>query len=275
MTKPSDSFRTPPSLFKGLDSVFNFFWDATCDKDNCLVEAQKAIWVCPYDYLNLDTVELHKKIQLNFVSNRCIGAMGDSLYMNPPYSNPLPFIRKAWEDAKHFRVVMLLKADMSTKWFNYALKENNNWIMHINQGDMGIGEAAQELLDHMDGCCACSPKDKTCKGCDDKDPRQHQIGVLHLRNRVKFYVSEEVMLEDAKWERPLQDFNGIKSSLKYNNQYSYKPVHYGVGCPMEAYETEDQLIETKNYKRVEDGIVSRSGANFPSIILIFDRRENK
>jgi phage N-6-adenine-methyltransferase len=42
----------------------------------------------------------------------------DKTYVNPPYSNPLPFVEKAIEESKKGkRIVMLLKVDSSTKWF--------------------------------------------------------------------------------------------------------------------------------------------------------------
>ncbi len=42
----------------------------------------------------------------------------DRTYVNPPYSNPMPWVEKAIETAKlGNRVVMLLNVDTSTKWF--------------------------------------------------------------------------------------------------------------------------------------------------------------
>jgi len=44
-------------------------------------------------------------------------------YVNPPYSNPAPWVEKAIFENKNGRtVVMLLKLDTTTKWFR-ALKE--------------------------------------------------------------------------------------------------------------------------------------------------------
>src|SRR3972149_465741 len=43
---------------------------------------------------------------------------GDPTYCNPPYSNPLPWVRKAIEEArKGKRIVMLLRHDSSTEWW--------------------------------------------------------------------------------------------------------------------------------------------------------------
>jgi len=42
----------------------------------------------------------------------------DKTYVNPPYSNPLPWVEKAIEESKKGkRIVMLLKVDTSTRWY--------------------------------------------------------------------------------------------------------------------------------------------------------------
>src|SRR5690348_2720537 len=79
------------------------------------------------------------------------------------------------------------------------------------------------------------------------------IGLLHIRNRVKFYVSEEVFIPD-----------GIKNEGNVATLGAWKGNH---NHPI--------LQETKNYRRVEDGIISKSGANFSSMVMIFDRRGSK
>lgn len=43
---------------------------------------------------------------------------GDPTYCNPPYSNPLPWVRKAISEARAGkRVLMLLNHDSSTEWW--------------------------------------------------------------------------------------------------------------------------------------------------------------
>ncbi len=48
---------------------------------------------------------------------------GNSTFMNPPYSTPLPWCRKAVEEMKKGKLIVgLLRGDTSTKWFhNYVL----------------------------------------------------------------------------------------------------------------------------------------------------------
>ena len=42
----------------------------------------------------------------------------DKTYVNPPYSNPLPWIEKAIEENKKGKTIaLLLKVDTSTKWY--------------------------------------------------------------------------------------------------------------------------------------------------------------
>jgi hypothetical protein len=43
---------------------------------------------------------------------------GDKTFVNPPYSNPLPWVRKGIKEAaKGKKIVFLLKHDSSTRWY--------------------------------------------------------------------------------------------------------------------------------------------------------------
>lgn len=199
MSNLSDCWCTPAPLFKELDGVCNFFWDACCDRNNCLVESQKDLLVdddWEYDYLKADMIEYMRRLYCHET------ILDKSIFMNPPYSRPSKdnpginaFIKKAWEDSKHFRVVMLVKADMSTDWFNYPLERPGDpiYAIHINQRK---DESIQSVYGRLE---------KQTQKVD-----YSHIGVIHLRKRIKFYVS--------------------------------------------------------------DGIVSKASANFPSMVVVFDRR---
>lgn len=53
-------------------------------------------------------------------------------YVNPPYSNPFPWVEKAIEENKKGKTIaMLLKVDTSTKWFA-RLNEANAHIFWLN-----------------------------------------------------------------------------------------------------------------------------------------------
>jgi len=53
-------------------------------------------------------------------------------FVNPPYSNPLPWIKKAIQESiKGKTVVMLLRMDTSTKWFK-ELQEAGAVFLWVN-----------------------------------------------------------------------------------------------------------------------------------------------
>ena len=56
----------------------------------------------------------------------------DKTYVNPPYSNPLPWVKKAIEESKKGKIIaMLLKVDTSTKWFREII-ESKAHILWLN-----------------------------------------------------------------------------------------------------------------------------------------------
>jgi site-specific DNA-methyltransferase (adenine-specific) len=57
---------------------------------------------------------------------------GGRTFVNPPYSDPLPWVKKAIEESKKGKtIVLLLKMDTSTKWFT-ALQEAGAHFLWIN-----------------------------------------------------------------------------------------------------------------------------------------------
>lgn len=53
----------------------------------------------------------------------------DKTYVNPPYSNLLPWVKKAIEESKKGKtIVMLLNVDTSTKWFRLLQEANAHFI---------------------------------------------------------------------------------------------------------------------------------------------------
>ena len=57
---------------------------------------------------------------------------GDRTFVNPPYSNPLPWVKKAIvENKKGNMIVMLLKMDTSTSWFK-ELQQAGAHFLWIN-----------------------------------------------------------------------------------------------------------------------------------------------
>lgn len=89
-----------------------------------------------------------------------------SCFINPPYSNPKPFIKKAWEDSKYCKIVCLVKCDPSAKW----------WATFWD----------------YDYCVACesSPciRDSLACECDSNHMRGPKPGceVIFFPNRIRF-----------------------------------------------------------------------------------------
>ncbi len=53
----------------------------------------------------------------------------DKTFVNPPYSNPLPWVEKAIEESKKGKtIVMLLNVDTSTKWFAKLNEANAHFL---------------------------------------------------------------------------------------------------------------------------------------------------
>lgn len=94
--KVNDNWATPRSLYDELDKEFHFDFDP-----------------CP----------------INAATLRSSDGLGDwagtNIFVNPPYSDCVPWIRKAIEEqSKGKTVVMLLKSDTSTYWFHYFVLPN-------------------------------------------------------------------------------------------------------------------------------------------------------
>ncbi len=96
--KPSDRYETPPEIFDYYNQIFRFNLD---------VCAQKETAKCKH-YFTFEDNALTAE-----------WGRGSVCWMNPPYSDPKPWIEKAFWEAKHSSVttVALLPADTSTRWF--------------------------------------------------------------------------------------------------------------------------------------------------------------
>ena len=100
----SDNYATPEALYKSLDDEFHFNDDP-----------------CPF-------LNANSKLFLEGLSRE----WNTSVFLNPPYSKPLPWIEKAIsENKKNKTIVMLLRMDTSTKWFK-LLQEANAKFLWIN-----------------------------------------------------------------------------------------------------------------------------------------------
>lgn len=110
----NDEWETPQWLFDKLDDYFCFDLDACASKDNHKCEDY---YTKENSILDVNPFELEL---LDIGTPRVI-------WMNPPYSNPKPFVDWAIEARKAgHQVVLLLKCDPSTKVFTklyFAVEE--------------------------------------------------------------------------------------------------------------------------------------------------------
>lgn len=81
----NDHYATPRDIYRILDGEFHF------DDDPCPLNGEGGL----------------------------VRSWGKSVFMNPPYSNPTPWVKKAYEESlKGSVVVGLLRGDTSTRWFH-------------------------------------------------------------------------------------------------------------------------------------------------------------
>ena len=101
-----DLWRTPPALFTSLDAEFCFQLDAAAAPHNALcrkfITAEQNTLETPWsDYLSIPGY----------------------VWLNPPYSNITPFVKKAAaESDNQIGTVMLVPADTSVGWFKEAIQ---------------------------------------------------------------------------------------------------------------------------------------------------------
>jgi len=129
MTKKTDLWRTPPQI---IEYVKNRFGEI--QRDLC---ASSDDAVCSFYY----------DVEDDFLKQRVKSfEMGSTGFLNPPYSNPLPFVKKAIEFGRGgMRVIMLLNMDTSTKWFE-LIASNASLIMPIIGGRLAFLSANGEAM---------------------------------------------------------------------------------------------------------------------------------
>ena len=83
-----DNWATPKELYNVLDAEFHFTDDP-----------------CPLDP--------------NISVDGLMREWGTVCFMNPPYSKPEPWVRRAYQESKRGKIVVaLLRGDTSTRWFH-------------------------------------------------------------------------------------------------------------------------------------------------------------
>ena len=67
----------------------------------------------------------------------------DPTFVNPPYSNPKPWVQKAIRESSYgIRVVMLLKHDSSTEWYRLLHEARAHFLMINGRLKHGTGKSA-------------------------------------------------------------------------------------------------------------------------------------
>ena len=107
----NDLWRTPPEVIDYIQNRFGIIEIDLCSSDENTV--------CPF---NINEEE-------NFLDDCWLGEKminkGDLAFCNPPYSNPLPFVKQCVKWAKHgYAVSGILNFDPSTKWFCELINAN-------------------------------------------------------------------------------------------------------------------------------------------------------
>lgn len=136
----NDLWRTPPEVFETLNKEFVFLADTACTYENKLC---KIGFTEKYDSLDEPWLQRLRRSDPYISGNAYV-------WCNPPYSDPMPWVKKALESQKDgLGVVMLLNQDTSVGWFKEALKGVSE-IRYITGYLKENGKAASGRLDFLD-----------------------------------------------------------------------------------------------------------------------------
>ncbi|KGQ29999.1 adenine methyltransferase [Gallibacterium genomosp. 2] len=119
-----DTYRTPKYIINYIRIRYGY-WNAWIDgcatSQNAVFDSYIGKFGVAEDFLAFDPLE----IVCDFADHTL------SFFVNPPYSNPLPFVKRAAElKAQGFLVVMLLPADKSTAWYK-VIEEKATEVIDI------------------------------------------------------------------------------------------------------------------------------------------------
>lgn len=247
--KISDTWQTPKALFTDLNNEFNFDIDLCAHKDNA-----KCNIYCT-DYLANKYNQLSEPFSesgsLVFNSEEDATKYGLQAYyrknvtcfMNPPYSNPKPFIQKAWDDSKHCKIVCLVKCDPSTKWWATFWLYNVKQYVYMDSS----GEIYKSFVETDDMYITSHNYNGPKPGCT----------VRFFSTRIKFEPPNKLNLKVVgnKYKIKCDDFNSIGSS---KNSFLDRSPCTGQNC--------------LRCKGAGFRWANLAGASFPCAIVIMDRR---
>lgn len=259
----SSEWRTPDDLFNILDKGgvyqgiefkgFNFELDLCATKEN-----SKCNSFCA-DYLN-NKARTFEHDRDDLYSHGLDFYDYKNAFMNPPYSNPKPFIEKAWEDSRHCRIVCLVKCDPSTQW----------WATFWDYGK--------------------------CSNCGDYHGHKPGAKVIYFPKRIKFDPPQQLIDSGEVWDLNEEILINCKECYGGDEQLIY-PGKYCSKCNSQGFYRKNKSNkwaqkcknckgEGKNhnlfyhpddidycYKCEGKGYKPLSGPAFGCALLVFDRRD--
>lgn len=218
MSKLSDCYQTPQWLFDLLDKEFNFLIDVCTDsykgseletfnakKDYYLSDA-KDEWF-PQIFEIFHEAELLTSSNGRDPDNLDEVMSEYSIFMNPPYSDPGPYLERAWEFSKYMRVVCLVRDDPSTNWYQNLIQYAGSLPSHV-------------LTTYW--------VSKDCPLMHKELRKNHKLHIIRLPERLRFEASFEMLREDYLKDNPSHNVQSIPKTTK-----NFRP-------------TEDGRIECKN-----------------------------
>lgn len=107
----NDLWETPTAVYKRLDCEFDFIADMAASESNT---KHHKFYTAEDDSLEFNWFDR--------IDGESVIFSGSSVFVNPPYSNPMPWIQRAVEaQSDGLIVVMLLNADPSVGWWAEAM----------------------------------------------------------------------------------------------------------------------------------------------------------
>ena len=87
-------------------------------------------WKTPGWFMAIMNQALIDRCPPNHIDDSLQTTWVEASYVNPPYSNPLPFVLKGLEEHKKNRiaVVFLLKLDPSTRWYKALVEGGGHFL---------------------------------------------------------------------------------------------------------------------------------------------------
>ncbi len=105
-----DEYETPPDLYNWLDSHMNFLIDACATDENkkCAARLTDALKPWHENRLIFNGRDIAFEFKRDDFKHKC------SIFMNPPYSKPGPYLERAWEFSTRMKVVCLVPVNILT-----------------------------------------------------------------------------------------------------------------------------------------------------------------